>query len=83
MHVRIFHFQTIISGGYMGADLFERSAYVFVSRERKKEEKSSDVDDDGNKQQQLENTKKKKREERRGMERKIILCRPTPSFYLT
>ncbi len=38
VHVRIFHFQTIISGGYMGADLFERSAYV-VSRERKKKKR--------------------------------------------
>jgi len=28
VHVRIFHFQTIISGGYVDADLFERSAYV-------------------------------------------------------
>jgi hypothetical protein len=83
VHVRIFHFPTIISGGYIGADLFERSAYVFVSRESEKKEEKSDVDDDGSKQQ-LENTKKKKkREERRGTERKIILCRPTPSFYLT
>jgi len=60
-----------------------KEALMFVSKERKKKEEKSDVDDDGNKQQ-LENTKKKKkREERRGMERKIILCRPTPSFYLT
>jgi hypothetical protein len=53
-----------------------KEALMFVSKERK--EKKEEKSDDGNKQQ-LE----KKREERRGMERKIILCRPTPSFYLT
>ncbi len=64
VHARIFHFQTIISGGYMGADLFERNAYVCEQRAKKREEKS-DVDDDGSSWRIRRRRGEKKGEERR------------------
>ena len=95
VHVRIFHFQTIISGGYTRWLVWKKRLHLWVegrARKKRREEQRrqwrqqgaaaaaavGEYDDDDEEEEEEEEERRK-----RGTTRKIILCRPTPSFYLT